>query len=350
MGLADGPPVSAGSGPAFLPSPGRGAPGGATRYRGQGNRVQDATWKPRRCILAAGVAVAVVLCMSWAHTFRVPSGFAVLNGHVVETVALIRPAGTGNGGCAAESALAASQLQGEDLIRRGLSELRQQPVRVFLAAYVRSQKSATDSPDPEQRPNGAPGIRVQGGRAIIAVPGTACRSVGFWFRAGHLAVSFLPPYGHARHGIGVLAFRGWAAEGPIRSKRDGCVADEVAERTQGLDAAVLDPRKGEIVRISRADYFQETSSGNPALICVMIRANQQDAGASNPESWCGAYGASGGQVGSGDRASLPGRSTRYRVIWLVCPRCGDKMACLFYDEGDRPLCENSPHGRMEVLR
>ena len=55
-------------------------------------------------------------------------------------------------------------------------------------------------------------------------------------------------------------------------------------------------------------------------------------------------------MGSGDGASLPGRSTRYRVIWLVCAHCGTKMAWSFYDERDVPLCANSPHGRMELER
>ena len=158
----------------------------------------------------------------------------------------------------------------------------------------------------------------------------------------------------------MLAFRGWAAEAPTRSKRYGCAANEIAERVQRLDAAVPDPGKDRIALVSLADpgfranpqgdQVQETLSGNPALICVMIGPDRQGAGGSSPQRWCGAYGGSGGQVGSGDRASLPGRSTRYRVIWLVCPRCGTKMECVFYDEGDRPLCVNSRHGRMEVQR
>lgn len=359
MGVADGPSVSAGSGHAFLRSPGRCAPGSLARYRGRDNERQDAGRKPQ-CIVATGMAVAIVLCMSWVHIFRIPPGFAVLNNRPIGTTARINSAGTGSAGCTVGSALAPSHLLGKDPFRRGPGDLRQQPVRVFLATYVRSQNSATDSPDPEQRPDGAPGMREPGWHAIIAVPDIACLIAGRWFQAGHQAVSFRPPSGHARHDVRVLAFRGPAAEVPIGSRRGGCVAGEIAERVQRLDAAVLDPGNGRIVRTPRmdpgsrggpqGDQLREALSGNPALICVLIRANRQGAGVSSPERWCGAYGGTGGQMSSGDRASLPGRSTRYRVIWLVCPQCGTRirMECLFYDEGDMPLCMNSLHGRMEV--
>jgi len=68
---------------------------------------------------------------------------------------------------------------------------------------------------------------------------------------------------------------------------------------------------------------------------------------------CGDIGGSGGHLGCGDRASLPGRPARYRVIWLVCVRCGAKTARLFYDERDLPVCVSSadaPHGPMELER
>jgi hypothetical protein len=40
---------------------------------------------------------------------------------------------------------------------------------------------------------------------------------------------------------------------------------------------------------------------------------------------------------------LPGDLTRLR-------HCGIKMACLFYDEGDIPVCANALHGQLEILR
>jgi hypothetical protein len=66
---------------------------------------------------------------------------------------------------------------------------------------------------------------------------------------------------------------------------------------------------------------------------------------------CGDIGGSGGSLGCGDRASLPGRPARYRVIWLVCPRCGATTPQMFYDERDLPLCTSSadaPHSPMEL--
>lgn len=360
MGAADGPPVPAGPGQAFLPAPGRGVPGSFARYCGRDNKLRDVGRKPVHSIVAAGVVVAILLCMFWVHTARIPSGFAVPSNHASETTAWIKPAGTSSGRCTVKSALVRSHLLGKDPFRRGLSDLRQQPVRVFLSAYVRSQKSVTDTSEHEQSPDGASGITAQGWRTLIEVPDIACRFMGYRFRAGHQAASPRPPFGHPGHGIGGLDFRGWAAEGPIRPKDGNCAADEAAEGAQRLDSAVPGPGKRGIVLISqvdsgsyigqRGDQMQETPSVNPALICVMIRENRQGGGDSAPEQWCGSYGGSGGQVGSGDRASLPGRSTRYRVIWLVCPRCGTRLACVFYDEGDMPLCVNPLHGRMEVQR
>ena len=82
----------------------------------------------------------------------------------------------------------------------------------------------------------------------------------------------------------------------------------------------------------------------------MIHVNMSDARAGMPAKACVAASGTGGQLSSGDRASLPGRSTRYRVIWLVCAHCGTKMACLFYDQGDIPVCANALHGQLEILR
>lgn len=284
----------------------------------------------------------------------------MLSNHAIEVTARIRPAGTGNGGCTAGTVLASAHLRGKEPFRRGLGDRRRQPVRVFLAAHVRPGESAADSSDSEPVVGEGSGMMARGWPAIVAVPTTTCRSDGRWLGTGQQSPSSRPPFGPGRHGIRVLAFRGWAAEAPMRPKRYGCAANEIAERVQRLDAAVPDPGKDRIALVwlahpgfranPQGDQVQETISGNPALICVMIGADRQGAGGSGPQRWCGAYGGSGGQVGSGDRASLPGRSTRYRVIWLVCPRCETKMECVFYDEGDRPLCVNSRHGRMEVQR
>jgi hypothetical protein len=103
------------------------------------------------------------------------------------------------------------------------------------------------------------------------------------------------------------------------------------------------------------------SDGNERLISifrglaeppgVMIHLNRHREGiAGLPARTCVAGGAGGGQLSSGDRGSLPGRSTRYRVIWLVCAQCGTKVPCLFYDECDVPICVNTSHGPMGMSR
>ncbi len=360
MGVVAGLPGSAGSGQTLGSSPGRGAPCGLPRYRGRGNGLPDAGRECWRCIVAAGVAVAVVLCMSWAHAARIRPGFAGLDNHMIGTAARLGTAGTDSGRCTAGSALASVRLPGRDPLWRGPGDRRQQRVRVVLAADVRPGQSITDSPDSGQAPGGTAGMRTTGRPATVAIADVGCRFAGRWFRAGQYFTPFRLPFGIGRHRIQVLAFGGWSAEGPTRPEQGGCAADEIAELVQRLDAAVLDSGNGGIVLSPRSDpgsrlnpqgdQVPEASGGNPALICVKIGTNRHGTGVSSPGRWCGTYGASGGQVGSGDRASLPGRSTRYRVIWLVCPQCGTKMACLFYDEGDRPVCENSPHGRMEVQR
>ena len=89
---------------------------------------------------------------------------------------------------------------------------------------------------------------------------------------------------------------------------------------------------------------------NRALAYVMLRVPSGGDGAVVRARACGASGLDGGHLSSSDRASLPGRSTRYRVIWLVCPHCGVRMAWLFYDERDLPFCVNALHGQLELQR
>ena len=81
------------------------------------------------------------------------------------------------------------------------------------------------------------------------------------------------------------------------------------------------------------------------------RAGRGSGAASRGCKVYGEIGGSSGNLGCGDRASLPGRPARYRVIWLVCPRCGAETPRLFYDERDLPLCTetaDAPHGLMEL--
>jgi hypothetical protein len=89
-------------------------------------------------------------------------------------------------------------------------------------------------------------------------------------------------------------------------------------------------------------------SGPPVLTCLAAGADgPPGAGRGIAGRWCGAFSGSG-QVGCGDRASLPGRSPRYHLIQLVCGQCGTEMALLFYDQGDLPVCATCLEGQMEV--
>jgi hypothetical protein len=138
------------------------------------------------------------------------------------------------------------------------------------------------------------------------------------------------------------------------------MAGGIAERGQGLYAAPVNPEKDGILRAlgtgpdSRAGQVRGQLRGifgtDSALAYVMFRVNERDVGVTILARACGAPIGGGGHLSCGDRASLPGRSTQYRIIWLVCAKCGTRVAWLFYDERDIPLCVNSPHGRLELQR
>lgn len=318
MGAVSGRPVPAGLRRDCQPRPGRGACGSPAGSCRRGTGLRDAGYGTRHRIAAAVVAVGVVLCLSWTHTFHFPPGFAMQDGHAIATAA--PGIGAAGGTCRAP---------------------------VLLAAYVQPRVAA-----------GSPTTRAPGRRGSIPAPGIACRAAGRSLPAGHQTVPSWLAVGHGRYGGHVLASARWPAGVPVRSRRAGCPADEAAGRVQRLDA-VLEPDTSGAVRLARADNglrlhlgagrLQPSPAGSPGLIC-MIRPGRPGAGARFPERWCSLAGGSGGQMGSGDRASLPGRSTRYRVIWLVCPQCGARMTCLFYDEGDAPLCQDPAHGQMEMQR
>jgi hypothetical protein len=342
MGAVDGPPVPAGFRRVCLPLRGRAACGSLASYRGRDIQLQGPVRKLRHRLAAAVVVVGVVLCMSWTHNSRSPSGFAMLNNHAIATAASGKSAGAG-----ADEARCGPPV----LFRQGAGSRRQRG-RVVLEAYVQSDV-ATDSPE----------ISAPGRRGVLAASGIACGSARRWFLVSHQAVPFWFPGRHGRYGARMLASGKWSAEDPVRPGRGGCVTDKAAEQAQRrLDAAIFDPPPGGAVRVSGTDvtspinlqdYRLRVSPSWPSsLICMMIRPGRQRAGTRVPERWCSAPSGSGGQTGAGDRASLPGRSARYHLIWFVCSQCGarTRMECLFYHEGDIPLCRNSVHGQMEVQR
>jgi len=341
MGAADGPLVPAGFRRICLPLPGRTAGGSLARHRGRDIQLQGAVRKLRYRLAAAVVVVGVVLSMSWTHNSRIFSGFAMWNNHAIATAAPGKSAGADAGKAGCRPPVLFRQVPGSRWQQRG---------RVVLDTYVQSDATA-DSPE----------VSASGWRGVLAASGIVCGSARRWFLVSHQAVPFSFPGRHGRDGVRMLTSGKWPTEDRARPGRGGCVTDKAAEQTQrGVDSAVFDPRPGDAVGVSGADvtfpiglvdYRLRVSPNWPRpLSCLMTSPDRQHAGTHIPERWCSAPSGSGGQTGSGDRASLPGRSTRYRVIWFVCPHCGARMECVYYDEGDTPLCGNSLHGRMEIQR
>jgi hypothetical protein len=336
MGAVNGPPIPAGLRHVCPRLPGPAACSNLASNRGRDIQLYGAV--RRRLGAAVVVVVGVVLCMSWTHDSRIPAGFAMLNKHAIATAAQGKSAGADKARCGPPV-----------LFGKGPDSHRQQRERVVLDAYVPSD-AATDPLE----------VSAPGNRGVLAVSGIACRSARRWFLVSHQAVPFWLPGRHGRYGVRMLASGKWPAEGPVRPEHGACVTDKAAEQTQRrMEAAVFDPPAGGAAQVSRAGAssinleayrLRVRPSWPPSLTCGMIRPDRQHAGTRAPERWCSAPTGSGGQTGASDRASLPGRSTRYRMIWFVCPHCGARMECLFYDEGDLPLCRNSLHGQMEIKR
>ena len=137
--------------------------------------------------------------------------------------------------------------------------------------------------------------------------------------------------------------------------RDGTQPPGAASGNPGHDGIRLVSQVGPGRQDSLAGGWTPGPSGGiPSPGCVVPGAGGQAVAAGPPTGGCKVYGeigGSSGNLGCGDRASLPGRPARYRVIWLVCPRCGAETPRLFYDERDLPRCAGSadaPHGLMEL--
>jgi len=175
MSAADGLSASAGSGQPALPSPrpgrgargARGAPGDPASCRGQADGLAEPGWRPRRCMVAAGMAVAVVLCLSWGHGPRITSGSAALDDHAVQATARIRFAGTGVGDCVREPAVSPGRLLGQDSAARGGDGPRHALAQVLQA----------------------PLIPIAGPSVSMAGPGSACPAVRRWSQVRPRAVS-----------------------------------------------------------------------------------------------------------------------------------------------------------------
>jgi hypothetical protein len=65
----------------------------------------------------------------------------------------------------------------------------------------------------------------------------------------------------------------------------------------------------------------------------------------------GTAGASAGDLGSAERAGLPGRSTRYGLLRFACGRAGCARSAYrsYYDDRSLPVCGEAGHGPMESV-
>lgn len=61
----------------------------------------------------------------------------------------------------------------------------------------------------------------------------------------------------------------------------------------------------------------------------------------------GTAGGSSTSTGAGDQITLPGESSRYRLLKFVCPQCSHEEYRVFYDPADLPSCHDGP---MELRR
>jgi hypothetical protein len=298
--------------------------------------------RPQHCVLAAAVAAAAVLCLFWPY-IAAPRAAMVNRG--VQDFYRVKPKGAGqeHPGCPRGPARTRAAVSGGPVgsPREAGNRWRRLTPGSLGVVAVPQLEPGGGPPVP-----GPPATRPPG---IGMPPPPGCPPAGGRFRAVYMLMSLWRPGSRMRHDMRTAISMNW---GRALSRASGC-AFKIAEYMPRLSAAFFNALgPGERLTIPGRGFWAGVPPGQlrgeprgirllPA--CVSERAD--DAGA--PERWCDASHGNG-QFGVGDRASLPGRSTRYRIIWLVCPRCGARMECLFYDEGDAPVCANSSHGRMEV--
>jgi hypothetical protein len=299
MSAVDGSPVSARSKRGLARSlwPGPGGPGRPGRCCGRGEQLIGPVRRPRHCVLAAGIAVAVALGPSWrVHVTGITPGAVRASHRLFEVTASPGLAGGGEDrtGCPAAPAVIPGHGHGRELSQRGAGHLQHQPAGAQhagaqSAAGVRSRaRRAADQSDPG-RPTGTGTPELRG---AAAVSGIACLSASRWPRAGFRDMSFTYPAGSTRGDIQTLACRQLAAGKPAQAAHGGCMAGRIAERMQRLFAAPADPEKDGILRalgtgpVSRAGkvrgQLRGIFGGNPVLGYAMFRVGERDAGVTNP--------------------------------------------------------------------
>jgi hypothetical protein len=282
------------------------------------------------------------------------------HGYALKTTALVRLNGMGVGRaqCVAVAGVPWSHPSGMDPFHRGPDHLQQQLARARQVAVARRGGAwqAAGLSGRERSVSGRTGIWAPGVWHAREKPDIACPTMSSRRRAAQARLSG-QLMRRAHLAIRTLACMEWAPGGPAGSRRGGCMADVIDKHAHQRYEAPADPGDRRFpgilnarLGVSAGGRLRQIFPWAPGLADVMIHVDMRDAGAGMPAKACVAASGTGGQLSSGDRASLPGRSTRYRVIWLVCAHCGTKMACLFYDQGDIPVCANALHGQLEVLR
>ena len=298
------------SGRGDLASAGCGSRAGETR---------GAARLPRYRVLAAGVAVTVALCLSLAGTIRVMPLLSMPGSHVVRAMALVR--------------------------------------------FADDNPECSPALGPGQSGKPAALIRSPGADRASTGPDMLCLPAFREFPVRHLPVSSWWRFPRFRPAIRALTARTPVPGPHAGSKHGNAISDHGRDGT-GRPGAVSGDREHDGIRLLSAvgpgrqdgliGGWAPGASGGIPPGCVLPGAGGQDVAAGPAVRGCkacGEIGGTGGNLGCGDRASLPGRPARYRMIWLVCARCGAETPQLFYDERDLPVCAGSaeePHGRMEL--
>lgn len=134
---------------------------------------------------------------------------------------------------------------------------------------------------------------------------------------------------------------------------------ELLRRLRTLYSPLIDPEDGdagaehhEPTRLSLPDMrrtLRRVYLHRPGVDRVALRVGGVRIGVTTRDRVCRDAGTAGGEgLGDGDRASVVGDSTQYRLIRFACERCRRAAATVFYDERRVPSCDE--HGPMELLR
>lgn len=295
----------------------------------------DASSRCSRCLLAAGCALIVAL--GSFHPAGVMAGVGTPAGSFsLKFTALIGPPGTHAGPALCLSVhvlLPASWPADAEPWRRG---------HLVQRGFAWAQRITAQAGDRDGPGAGHGRSLVPDGPGALRAHGVACGPVpsprGFPKMPGPQVPAWRSP-----RAVRTLACMEWLPARPARPPRGGCMGGTGTSRQpQHARPTLAGPLA--VWPASRPGLlFRDL----PGLAGEMPGAGRHAAAAGVPARPCAAGSGNTGQLSSGDRASLPGRPTRYKVIWLVCAHCGATRACLSYDEHDIPVCVNAHHGPME---